>query len=43
MYRCANCWKPVELGKEDPVRCPFCGHKILFKERPRVVKKVKAR
>lgn len=43
MYKCANCNKAVELGKDDPVRCPFCGNKILFKERPKTVKTVKAR
>ncbi len=43
MYRCGSCGKNVELGSEDPIRCPFCGYKILFKERPGIVKKVKAR
>jgi len=43
MYKCSKCGKVVELGKEDPIRCPFCGHKILFKERPTAVKEIKAR
>jgi DNA-directed RNA polymerase subunit P len=43
MYKCSNCGKAVELGEEGPVRCPFCGNKILFKVRPKVVKKLKAR
>jgi DNA-directed RNA polymerase subunit P len=42
MYRCGNCKKSVKLKPEEPSRCPFCGHKILFKERPKVVKRVKA-
>lgn len=43
MYKCGNCGKIVKIGKDDPIRCPFCGHKLLFKERPKIVKKVKAR
>lgn len=42
MYKCTRCNKMVELATDAPVRCPFCGHKILFKERPKVVKTVKA-
>ncbi|WP_456474212.1 DNA-directed RNA polymerase subunit P [Candidatus Pyrohabitans sp.] len=43
MYRCGGCQREVELAKDDPVRCPFCGYKILFKIRPGVVKRVKSR
>jgi len=43
MYKCCNCGKLIEPRAEEPIRCPFCGHKILLKERPKVVKKVKAR
>lgn len=43
MYKCAKCGREVEFDKEDPVRCPFCGYKIFFKERPKVVREVKAR
>lgn len=42
MYKCGKCGKVVELSREDLIRCPFCGHKILFKERSKVIKKVKA-
>lgn len=43
MYKCGNCGKEVALEKDAPIRCPFCGSKILFKERsPQIVKKVKA-
>jgi DNA-directed RNA polymerase subunit P len=41
MYKCAKCGKVVELNPADPVRCPYCGFKIIFKTRPSVVKKVK--
>ncbi len=44
MYLCLKCGKQVnpvdELGR---VRCPFCGYKIMAKERSEVVKVVKAR
>jgi len=42
MYKCGNCGKTVEIGKGG-VRCPFCGYKILFKERSGNVRKLKAR
>ena len=42
MYRCGKCRKQVDLKPEDPTRCPFCGYKILYKERPKVVKRVRA-
>jgi DNA-directed RNA polymerase subunit P len=41
MYKCGQCGKNVELNTGDPVRCPYCGFKIIFKSRPKVVKKVK--
>jgi DNA-directed RNA polymerase subunit P len=43
-YICYTCGKHVTL--EDiakRIRCPYCGGKILFKERPEIVKRVKAR
>lgn len=43
MYRCGKCGRVIELGPKEQVRCPFCGYKILFKERSRTVKVVKAR
>lgn len=43
LYRCGQCDKEVELTMSDPIRCPFCGFKILFKTRQKVVKRVKAR
>ncbi len=41
VYRCGQCGKKVELNPGDPVRCPYCGFKILFKNRPNIVKKMK--
>ena len=43
MYKCGSCGRMVELKADEPTRCPFCGYKILFKERSKVVKRVKAR
>lgn len=37
---CFSCRKKVEDVKV--VKCPYCGYRILEKERPPVVKKVKA-
>lgn len=42
MYKCGNCGKSVEPD-EGGVRCPFCGYKILFKERAGAVRQIKAR
>lgn len=43
-YVCYSCGK--EVTQEDiskRIRCLYCGGKILFKKRPEIVKKVKAR
>ena len=40
MYKCAKCGKEIEeLYK---VRCPYCGYRIIFKERPEFEKSVRA-
>ncbi len=42
-YRCVNCKQPVEIDYEcRGVRCPYCGHRILVKERPVRIKRVLA-
>lgn len=38
---CEKDVSPAEI--KNRVRCPYCGCKILFKKRPKVVKKLKAR
>jgi len=46
MYECAGCGKEVkstDLGQLPGIKCPNCGYRILYKRRPPVVKKVKAR
>jgi len=44
MYKCINCGKNVEVDMKIVKRviCPFCGHRILKKRRPKVVKTVPA-
>lgn len=43
MYKCGRCGKLLELAPEEQIRCPFCGYKVLFRERPKVVRTVKAK
>lgn len=40
VWKCFSCGKKVE--DIEVVKCPFCGYRILKKERPPVVRKVKA-
>ncbi|KUO41963.1 MAG: DNA-directed RNA polymerase subunit P [Hadesarchaea archaeon YNP_N21] len=42
-YRCGNCDRTFEKIEATGIRCPYCGYRILFKVRPDVVRKVKAR
>jgi DNA-directed RNA polymerase subunit P len=39
-YKCSRCKRDVELDEYGGVRCPFCGHRVLLKERSRDVKEV---
>ncbi|MFX0067694.1 MAG: DNA-directed RNA polymerase subunit P [Promethearchaeota archaeon] len=44
-YICGNCRREITVEglKSLPgVKCPHCGHRILYKSRPPIVKKVKA-
>ena len=44
MYKCMNCGKETtEEEMRKRIRCPFCGYRILVKNRTEVIKKVKAR
>jgi len=40
-YKCASCKKEVQSIAEGLVRCPSCGHRILYKLRDPVAKTVK--
>lgn len=39
MWTCFNCGKTIE--KADVVKCPYCGYRILQKQRQPIVKKIK--
>ncbi|MHC1631424.1 MAG: DNA-directed RNA polymerase subunit P [Methanotrichaceae archaeon] len=42
-YKCTRCKKIVEVDYErSGIRCPHCGHRILMKERPTTIKRIKA-
>ncbi|MBS3815316.1 MAG: DNA-directed RNA polymerase subunit P [Hadesarchaea archaeon] len=43
MYKCGGCNRIIDDPDPATSRCPFCGSRILFKIRPKVVRKVKAR
>jgi len=43
MYKCLKCKKEIKFeGMKERIRCPFCGYRILYKERPKTPTKVKA-
>ena len=43
MYKCLNCGKEIDLKQvREKIRCPYCGYKIITKETPKTVIKVKA-
>lgn len=44
MFKCLNCQKSIndEVLKEK-IRCPFCGYRVMIKERAKTVSKVMAR
>jgi len=44
MYKCLNCGKNVEIDLKTAkkVICSHCGYRILLKDRPKVVRTVKA-
>ncbi|PSP68450.1 DNA-directed RNA polymerase subunit P [Halobacteriales archaeon QS_9_67_15] len=39
-YKCSRCKRDVELDEYGGVRCPYCGHRVLLKERSRDIKEV---
>jgi len=43
-YKCGDCGKVLEdLNMSQNVRCPYCGYRVLFKERDAVAtRKIKA-
>lgn len=44
MYKCLNCQKEITAEQiKDVVRCPFCGFRVMMKERGKNPVKIKAR
>ncbi|UZE91777.1 MAG: DNA-directed RNA polymerase subunit P [Methanosarcinales archaeon] len=44
VYRCARCKQVIEIDTEaGGVRCPYCGHRVLLKERGATIKRVNAK
>jgi DNA-directed RNA polymerase subunit P len=45
MYKCLECGREVEveLRTAKKIICPFCGYRIIRKDRPVVVKRVRAK
>lgn len=41
-YKCAKCGTEVTNVSEGLVRCPSCGHRVLYKTREPISKTVKA-
>lgn len=42
-YKCGSCKKRVEFNAQNiGIRCPYCGNKYFYKERPPVAKTLKA-
>ncbi|HIH98185.1 MAG TPA: DNA-directed RNA polymerase subunit P [Thermoplasmata archaeon] len=43
-YRCAQCKRRVEFDiRKIGMKCPYCGSKVFFAERPTIAKRIKAR
>ncbi|MHA1640033.1 MAG: DNA-directed RNA polymerase subunit P [Candidatus Heimdallarchaeota archaeon] len=42
-HRCGKIISPEELNLMPGSKCPDCGHRILLKTRPPIIKKLKAR
>jgi len=41
-WRCLNTQCRKKIDSIDAIKCPYCGYRIFQKDRPPVVKKVKA-
>ena len=44
MYECGGCGRVMEkIDLSLPIRCPYCGYRVLYKQRLPLAKQVKAR
>lgn len=43
-FKCLNCQKSIKDEQiKEKIRCPFCGYRVLLKQRPKTRIKVKAK
>jgi len=43
MYKCLKCLKEIDVKQvKDKIRCPYCGYRIVIKQAPTTITKVKA-
>jgi len=44
MYKCLKCGEKIDLKQiREKIRCPYCGYRVIVKERPETVIRVKAK
>ncbi|MCW1301130.1 MAG: DNA-directed RNA polymerase subunit P [Candidatus Nanoarchaeia archaeon] len=41
-YICFYCHREISWKEVEKIRCPYCGGKVFFKARPKIVKRIKA-
>lgn len=43
MYKCLHCEKVIDIKEiKEKIRCPYCGYRVVIKESPKTVTRVKA-
>lgn len=42
-YICTNCASSLSLGRNDPIRCNNCAHRVLYKARTKRMVQFEAR
>jgi len=44
MFKCLDCQKTISAEQlNEKIRCPYCGYRIMIKERPKIPVRVKAK
>ena len=44
MYKCIKCGKSIEFEIiREKIRCPYCGYRVVSKERPKTLTRVPAK
>ncbi|MFQ6020948.1 MAG: DNA-directed RNA polymerase subunit P [Candidatus Aenigmatarchaeota archaeon] len=43
MYKCLKCGKDIKFKQiKEKIRCPYCGYRVITKQRSKTIKKVEA-